>query len=60
MKRGAQILFLLFFGFLSAQENSTQSVYFEFDKFALNNDQITTITGLLNDSKTPRFDAIQR
>jgi outer membrane protein OmpA-like peptidoglycan-associated protein len=59
MKRGAQILFLLFFGFVSAQENSTQSVYFEFDKFALNNDQITTITGLLNDSKTPLFDAIQ-
>ena len=59
MNRATQILLLMFFGFLSAQENGTQSVYFEFDKFNLNQDQITTITGLLNASTTPRFDAIQ-
>jgi outer membrane protein OmpA-like peptidoglycan-associated protein len=59
MERGLQIVLLLLFGYLSAQENGTQSVYFEFDKFTLNNDQITTITGLLNASNTPRFDAIQ-
>ena len=59
MKRATQIVLLLFFGFLSAQENVAQSVYFEFDKFNLNQDQISTITGLLNASNTPRFDAIQ-
>ena len=45
MKRATQIVLLLFFGFLSAQENVAQSVYFEFDKFNLNQDQISTITG---------------
>ena len=58
MKRGAQILLLLFFGCLSAQEKGTYSVYFEFDKFTINEDQISCVTDPLKDAKTP-FDAIQ-
>ena len=58
MKRGLQILLLLFFVHLSAQEKGTYSVYFEFDKFTINENQISCITDLLKDAKTP-FDAIQ-
>jgi outer membrane protein OmpA-like peptidoglycan-associated protein len=58
MKRGTQILLLLFFGYLSAQEKGANSVYFEFDKFTINEDQISCLTDLLMDAKTP-FDAIQ-
>jgi outer membrane protein OmpA-like peptidoglycan-associated protein len=49
MKRGLHILFFLFFGHLSAQENS-YSVYFEFDKFILNNNQISGLINLLKDN----------
>jgi outer membrane protein OmpA-like peptidoglycan-associated protein len=49
MKKSFQILFFLFFGHLSAQENS-HSVYFEFDKFTLNDDQISGLVNLLKDS----------
>lgn len=59
MKKGFQILLLLFFGCLSAQEKGEQSVYFEFDKFDLKKNQINKITEILNSSNTSRFDAIQ-
>lgn len=59
IKRATKVLLFLFFGFLSAQEKGTQSVYFEFDKFDLNSNQIYTIKNLLNSTATPRFDAIQ-
>jgi outer membrane protein OmpA-like peptidoglycan-associated protein len=59
MKKGTPILFFLFFSWLSAQEKATQSVYFEFDKFDLNQSQINTIKNLLLSSNSPRFDAIQ-
>ena len=47
MKRGLLIL-LLSIGYLSAQEKDVQSVYFEFDKFALNKSQINSIISLVN------------
>lgn len=59
MKRSFQILLLLFFGHLSAQKNGEQSVYFEFDKFTLNKNQINTIIGLINSPDFSQFDAIQ-
>jgi outer membrane protein OmpA-like peptidoglycan-associated protein len=59
MKRGFQILLFLTFGFLSAQENAVQSVYFEFDKFALNKNEINTIAGIINSPNFPQFQAIQ-
>ena len=59
MKRGFQILLFLSFGFLSAQENAAQSVYFEFDKFSLDKTQINTIIGLVNSPNFSQFEAIQ-
>lgn len=59
MKRGFQILLFLTFGFLSAQENAVQSVYFEFDKFTLNKNEINTIAGIINSHNFPQFEAIQ-
>ena len=59
MKRGFQILLILSFGFLSAQENAVQSVYFEFNKFALNKNEISTIIGIVNAPNFSQFEAIQ-
>lgn len=59
VKRITKILLFLCFSCLSAQEKGTQSVYFEFDKFDLNSNQVYTIKNLLNSTATPRFDAIQ-
>lgn len=59
MKRGFQILLFLTFGFLSAQENAVQSVYFEFDKFDLNKNEINAIIDLVNSPNSSQFEAIQ-
>lgn len=59
MKRGLQILLFLTFGFLSAQENAVQSVYFKFDKFDLDANQINTIVGTINSANFSQFETIQ-
>lgn len=59
MKRGVYILLLLFFGFLSAQENSSHSVYFEFDKFSLDKNQINSIIDIVNSTDFSRSNAVQ-
>lgn len=59
MNKGFQILLLLTFGFISAQENTVQSVYFEFDKYALNNNEINTIVSIINSPNFTQFEAIQ-
>ncbi|SHF83392.1 OmpA family protein [Flavobacterium fluvii] len=59
MKRGFQILLFLTFGFLSAQENAVQSVYFEFDKFVLNKNEINTIIYLVNSPNSSQFESVQ-
>jgi outer membrane protein OmpA-like peptidoglycan-associated protein len=59
MKIGFQILFFFSFGLLSAQEKTVQSVYFEFDKFALNKNEISTIIDLVNSPNFSQFEAIQ-
>ena len=59
MREGFQIMFLLVFGYLSAQGNAVQSVFFEFDKSTLNEDQIHTIMGLFKSTGFSEFDAVQ-
>lgn len=59
MRRGIQILLFLTFGFLSAQENTMKSVYFEFDKFDLNKNEISTIVDFVNSSNFSQFETIQ-
>lgn len=59
MKKGIQILLFLTFGFLSAQENAVQSVYFKFDKFDLDANQINTIVATIKSAGFSQFETIQ-
>jgi outer membrane protein OmpA-like peptidoglycan-associated protein len=59
MKKGFLIVLLLCFGYLSAQENAVQSVYFEFDQFKLVKNEIATITEIINATDVSKFEAIQ-
>jgi len=59
MKKGFQIVVLLFFSFLSAQENAVQSVYFEFDKFNLDKNELFQISKIVNSPDFSKFEAIQ-
>ena len=59
MKKGFQILILLCFGYLSAQEVAVQSVYFDFDKFNLNKDELFQISKIVNSPDFSKFEAIQ-
>jgi len=59
MKRGLLILLYLTMSCLSAQENSFQSVYFEFDKFDLNKTQINSINDIVKSVGFSQYDAIQ-
>ncbi len=59
MKKGFQIVVLLCFSYLSAQENAVQSVYFEFDKFNLDKNELFQISKIVNSSDFSKFEAIQ-
>jgi outer membrane protein OmpA-like peptidoglycan-associated protein len=59
MKKGFQIVVLLFFSHLSAQENAVQSVYFEFDQFNLNTNEIFQISKIVNSPDFSKIEAIQ-
>jgi outer membrane protein OmpA-like peptidoglycan-associated protein len=56
MKSHLQILLLLCFGWLSAQENTVQSVYFEFDKYTLEANKLATI---INTNDVSKYESIQ-
>ena len=58
MKKSLQIVAFLFFGSLSAQINTVQSVYFELDKFTLNPNEINQMVKLLDSTNFSRFKAI--
>jgi outer membrane protein OmpA-like peptidoglycan-associated protein len=58
MKSCLKIVFLLFFGSLTAQINTVQSVYFELDKFSLNQKEINQMVKLLDSANFSRFKAI--
>jgi outer membrane protein OmpA-like peptidoglycan-associated protein len=58
MKKSLQIVVFLFFGSLSAQINTVQSVYFELDKFTLNQKEINQMVKVLDSTTFSRFKAI--
>ena len=58
MKKSLQLLVFLFFGSLSAQINTVQSVYFELNKFTLNQNEINQMVKLLDSTDISRFKAI--
>ncbi|MFV7236163.1 OmpA family protein [Flavobacterium sp. ZB4R12] len=59
MNKYFKITLLLFFGYLSAQEKSVQTVYFDFDKYTLYDQQIKTITDFVKKSDTTKIESIQ-
>ena len=50
---------LLFFGFLQAQEEVVHSVYFEFDKFALNEKEVNEVIDFIKKTDSTRIESIQ-
>jgi outer membrane protein OmpA-like peptidoglycan-associated protein len=50
---------LLFFGFLQAQEEIVHSIYFEFDKFALNEKQVNEVVDFIKNTDSTRIESIQ-
>jgi outer membrane protein OmpA-like peptidoglycan-associated protein len=58
MKKSLQIVAFLFFGSLSAQINTVQSVYFGLDKFSLNPNEINQMVKLLDSTNFSHFKAI--
>lgn len=53
------VVALLFFGYLSAQERPIKTVYFEFDKFNLPNNQIEIIVNFIKRIDTAKVESIQ-
>ena len=58
MKSSLKLLFLLFFGSLTAQINTVQSIYFELNKFTLNQNEISQMVRRLDSAYFSRFKAI--
>ena len=50
---------LLFIGFLQAQEEIVHSIYFEFDKFALNEKQVSEVVDFIKKTDSTRIESIQ-
>ena len=50
---------LLFFGFLQAQEEIVHSIYFEFDKFALNEKEVNEAIDFIKKTDSTRIESIQ-
>ena len=50
---------LLFFGFIQAQEEVVHSVYFEFDKFALNEKEVNEAIDFIQKTDSTRIESIQ-
>lgn len=59
MKKLLQYLPLLCIGFLNAQEEVVHSVYFEFDKFALNEGQAKEVVDFIKKTDSTRIESIQ-
>ena len=59
MRQLFKYLPLLFFGFLNAQEEVVHSVYFEFDKFALNEIQSKEVVDFIKKTDSTRIESIQ-
>jgi len=50
---------LLFFGFLHAQEEVVHSVYFEFDKYTLNEKEVNEVVDFIKKTDSTRIESIQ-
>ena len=50
---------LLLFGFLNAQEEVVHSVYFDFDKFTLNETQVKDVIDFIKKTDSTRIESIQ-
>lgn len=59
MKKFFQILFLLFCCYLKAQEKPVETVYFEFDKYNLYEEQIKTIIDFAKKADTTKIESVQ-
>ncbi|RTY92602.1 OmpA family protein [Flavobacterium sp. GSP27] len=59
MKKSFSIVLLLFSSYVSAQWQPIETVYFEFDKFTLYNDQIQTIVDFIKNTDTSKVESIQ-
>lgn len=59
IKKSIKILALLFFSCLSAQDKPVETVYFEFDKFNLYEDQVKGILNFLKNTDTTKVESIQ-
>ena len=59
MNKYVKLILLLFFGHLSAQEKTVETVYFEFDKYNLYDHQIKTIVDFVKKSDTTKIESIQ-
>jgi outer membrane protein OmpA-like peptidoglycan-associated protein len=59
MNRGLQILLLCCFGYISAQENTVQTVYFEFDKYTFDSNNFAPITKIISSIDFSKYEAIQ-
>ena len=52
--------FILFcYGYIYAQEEVVQSVYFEFDKFQLDEKQVNTVIDFIKNTDSTRIESIQ-
>jgi outer membrane protein OmpA-like peptidoglycan-associated protein len=58
MKNGLQMLFLMFFGYLSAQINTTKSVFFDLDKSSLHKNEAIRILSYLDSTNFSQCKAI--
>lgn len=54
-----KVIPFLFFGYLCAQEKPVETVYFEFDKYALNSPEIRSIANFVKSADTSRIESIQ-
>jgi outer membrane protein OmpA-like peptidoglycan-associated protein len=59
MFRYLRIFIFLFFGFANAQEEAVKSVYFEFDKFSLDEKQGKEVVDFIKSTDTTRIESVQ-
>lgn len=59
MFRFLKYLPLLIFGFVSAQEEAVYSVYFEFDKFSLDDKQAKEVVNFIKNTDSTRIESVQ-
>lgn len=59
MKNCFKIVLFLFFGCVSAQEKPVQTIYFDFDKYALYEQQIKSIIDFAKKTDTTKIESIQ-